>query len=377
MNKIIVFLFLAFLQQQSFADVTKFKVNKAIINYINKYGEVWVNRNNGDIYVHGGKKTSDDIFNFNEIDDSIKNELTHIIRADIACSSQKIGKDDAIFCKKDGVITIIHNINISCQTQFDNVVKSGLLDNGKFNRHIFHDPFVGTGWKMPSISAYIAPGSSTTDVYCAMKAKYLNNDNFWKTYNINGKNDYTQSESRDFYNYEHTERQLVVNYMTDFCMSSDGNIEYSEEKILVPAGRKMRSLKGGDLFIWTKSNPCTSAIEANGGNCCVNWYREVREILADHNTIYFFKLSNNALPKAGYIREKSVIEEIMRGSTWLLNNPKCRRLKRHNELEKDVLSDMAITYFECVGNVCDDVHDEIEAAFNADMPEGIRFIMSL
>ena len=67
----------------------------------------------------------------------------------------------------------------------------------------------------------------------------------------------------------------------------------------------------------------------------------------------------------------------MARSKWLINSPKCKRLKQHNEIVNDILSDMAISYFECVGNVCDDVHDEVEAAFNANMPEGIQFIMTL
>lgn len=370
MSKILIFFLLMAFHQLSLADVAKFKISKSILEAVNNYGEVWVNSENGEIYIDGNKHTSQcEVKNF-----------THIVKFDTAYNNKSINikYHDAIFCKSDGVVIIIDSTDISYKTQFENIIKNGILDNGKFNKNIFYDPFNGSEWKMPSISAYVTNKNLTTDVYCAMKAEYTNNDHFWKTTNIHGDNDYTKHESSDFYNYEHTERQLLVNYMTDYAIEADSdNIKYEEDKILLHAGTKMHSLKGGSLFVWTKSNPCTSAIEANGGNCCVNWYREVKEILADNNNIYFFKLSNNSIPKDDYIRDKSVIEDIMARSKWLINSPKCKRLKKHNEIVNDILSDMAISYLECVGNVCDDVHDEVEAAFNANMPEGIQFIMTL
>jgi len=339
--------------QQVSADVCKLKVRKEVKKALIDHGEVWVDQRNGNVwkkfitgdgkiyyiidsnrgrYITDGESRK---HRSRVLDDGVVQHpnWVHIVKSSMnnfANGEVKEEYEDAIFCsdehgKEDEVVINVDGANNrqeEAKRQFENIIKCGLIskvpqilgnvivvnEEGEevtqnvFNPSVFSTPFArkveggkfvsDSGWAMPGISAFIENGQNIASVYCAMKTAYnqgnINNE-FWSV------GDYCYgTQATPFFNYEHSERQLVVNHMVDGRLSVDGNIMLYQTNDLMPVGATKHGLTNGCLFIWTYGNPCTSASEDNGENCCTMWYDNIATQLGVTN-VYFSKFLGNSV----------------------------------------------------------------------------------
>lgn len=413
---------LMFLNDSS-ADVTKLRLNENITEAINHHGEVLVNMHTGAMFRYDA---NNDLFidiDSLSIFNGAPSELTHIVKTDendndfIFDPRTSLLRDqymDAVFCNERGEIVIVQNKNtyassvqtkfnqcshnkpakaktinmydipytdykkltlrnIISEMQFQNIIRSGLIYGNTFNSMIYDNPFVnGTPqkqWVMPGISAFIKDGNDAyMNVYCAMKMPNNSNTNFWDY------SDYMNDTTKRFYNDEHTERQLVLNHIIDGKWRTYDII--AETRRLVSKGKEMHKLCNGSLFIWTKGNPCTSASEDNGHNCCTKWYSDIADMFKFVN-VYFSELYNNGTSNCELDVTKNIMDHFNKDNEIQKYNKRHPRRPKFNEAiqSEDKYCDQKFTLLQEMCNSTNEYVEILNEALNSTVPNSKKGII--